>query len=183
LIPFRVQFRPGISVYEQIVYASKKAIIVRQLRPGDPFPSVRHLSRELKINPNTAHKVISHLVTDGLLEIRPGIGAVVASARSATRAERAELLGRQIEELVVEAKKLGVGLDEVLESMTAHWKRLGGNQAMANRTGGGPSVRERRHSHGTTHQEGGMSTSPWRKARSIPWSGRTELAKQPSSRC
>lgn len=129
MIPFRVEFRPGISVYEQIVYASKKAIVVRQLRPGDPFPSVRLLSRELKINPNTAHKVISHLVADGLLEIRPGIGAVVASSRSGTRAERSELLGRQIEELVVEAKKLGVGLDELLESMTANWKRLGGQLA------------------------------------------------------
>ena len=110
------------------MYAAKKAIIVRQLRPGDPFPSVRLLSRELKINPNTAHKVISHLVADGLLEIRPGIGAVVAPARPATKAERAELLGQQMEGLVVEAKKLGVGLDEFVESVSTHWKRLGGPQ-------------------------------------------------------
>jgi GntR family transcriptional regulator len=128
LIPFRVEFRPGISVYEQIVYASKKAIIVRQLRPGDAFPSVRLLSRELKINPNTAHKVITHLVAEGLLEIRPGIGAVVASARPATKAERAELLGRQIEELVVEAKRLGIAAEDFLESIASHWKRLGGER-------------------------------------------------------
>jgi GntR family transcriptional regulator len=131
LIPFRVEFRPGISVYEQIVYASKKAIIVRQLRPGDLFPSVRLLSRELKINPNTAHKAISYLVAEGLLEIRPGIGAVVAPARPATAAERANLLGTQIEALAVEAKKLGIELDEFLASVTAHWKRLGGPRAEA----------------------------------------------------
>lgn len=131
MIPFRVEFRPGISVYEQIVYASKKAIIVRQLRPGDLFPSVRLLSRELKINPNTAHKAISCLVAEGLLEIRPGIGAVVAPARPATAAERANLLGTQIEALAVEAKKLGIELDEFLASVTAHWKRLGGPRAEA----------------------------------------------------
>ncbi len=111
------------------MYAAKKAIIVGQLRPGDTFPSVRLLSRELRINPNTAHKVISHLVADGLLEIRPGIGAMVAAARQGTKTERAGLLGPQIEALVVEAKKLGVGLDEFWESVSMHWKRLRAPQA------------------------------------------------------
>ena len=62
MIPFRVDFRPGTSLYEQVIYAAKKALISGQLRPGDPFPSVRALSAELKINPNTAHKVITHLL-------------------------------------------------------------------------------------------------------------------------
>ena len=78
MIPFRVHFRPGVSLYEQVVYAAKKAVISGQLRPGDPFPSVRTLSKELKINPNTAHKVVMHLVTAGLLATRPGVGTVVA---------------------------------------------------------------------------------------------------------
>ena len=126
MIPFRVDFRPGVSLYEQVVYAAKKAIVAGQIRPGDPFPSVRVLSRELKINPNTAHKVVSQLVAAGLLETRPGIGTVVAALPETTRAERARLLGAEFEALVVEAKKLGISLDEVLSSITSHWKRLGG---------------------------------------------------------
>jgi GntR family transcriptional regulator len=63
VIPFRVQFRAGVSLFEQIVYASKKAMISGQLRPGDSFPSVRTLSRELKINPNTAHKIVAYLIS------------------------------------------------------------------------------------------------------------------------
>jgi len=47
VIPFRVPFRAGISLFEQIVYASKKAMVSGQLRPGDAFPSVRALSKEL----------------------------------------------------------------------------------------------------------------------------------------
>jgi DNA-binding transcriptional regulator YhcF (GntR family) len=89
VIPFRVQFRTGISLFEQIVYAAKKAMVSGQMRPGDPFPSVRALSRELKINPNTAHKIVAYLVSEGLLETRPGIGTVVAARNarncSATR--------------------------------------------------------------------------------------------------
>ena len=124
MIPFRVQFRPGISLFEQIVYASKKAMISGQLRPGDPFPSVRTLSRELKINPNTAHKIIAHLLNDGLLESRPGIGTVVAPLPESTRKERTRLLGHEIEELVVEAKRLGIDQQEMLDSIAAHWQRL-----------------------------------------------------------
>jgi GntR family transcriptional regulator len=126
VIPFRVDFRPGISIYEQIVYAAKKAIISGQIRIGDPFPSVRALSRELKVNPNTAHKVITALVASGLLETQPGIGTVVAVLPEARNSERTQLLGREIEQLVVEAKKLAIEMEDVLASVAAHWKRLSG---------------------------------------------------------
>lgn len=124
VIPFRVQFRAGLSLFEQVVYASKKAMIAGQLRPGNTFPSVRTLSKELKINPNTAAKIVAHLVNEGLLETRPGVGTVVAVLPDSTRKERTQLLGQEIEEVVVEAKRLGIGLDEILDSITDHWKRL-----------------------------------------------------------
>ena len=131
MIPFRIDFRAGISLYEQVVYASKKAMISGQLRPGDPFPSVRMLSKELKINPNTAHKVVTHLVTAGLLETRPGIGTVVAKLPEPSSSERMQLLGHEIEQLVVEAKKLGIRQEDIFASISTHWKRLGGGRSSA----------------------------------------------------
>lgn len=124
VIPFRVQFRAGASIFEQVVYAAKKALISGQLCPGDAFPSVRALSKELKINPNTAHKIVASLINEGLLETRPGIGTVVASLPDSTRKQRTALLGHEMEELVVEAKRLGIELDEMLASFTRHWDRL-----------------------------------------------------------
>jgi GntR family transcriptional regulator len=129
VIPFRVHFRPGISLYEQVVYAAKKAIISGQLRPSDPFPSVRALSKDLKINPNTAHKVVTYLVAEGLLETRAGIGTVVAEMHGSNSAERTQLLGYEIEQLVVEAKKLGIGPQELFEAITTHWKKLSGEDS------------------------------------------------------
>jgi GntR family transcriptional regulator len=126
VIPFRVQFRSGVSLFEQIVYASKKAMIAGQLRPGDPFPSVRTLSKELKINPNTAHKIVAHLVNEGLLETKPGIGTVVATLPDSSRKERTELLGHEVEELVVNAKRMGIELDEMVSCITEHWRLLSG---------------------------------------------------------
>jgi GntR family transcriptional regulator len=142
VIPFTVHFRPGISLYEQVVYAAKKAIISGQLRPSDPFPSVRVLSKDLKINPNTAHKVVTHLVAEGLLVARPGIGTVVAEMHGSSRAERTQLLGYEIEQLVVEAKKLGIGVEELFMAITTHWKKLGGeDSASAQQDRGGRSQR------------------------------------------
>jgi len=108
------------------VYAATKAIIAGQIRAGDGFPSVRVLSKELKVNPNTAHKAIASLVSAGLLESRPGLGTVVAELPESSSADRTRLLDNDIEELVVDAKKLGIGAEDVLASITAHWKRLGG---------------------------------------------------------
>src|ERR1700691_3934279 len=136
VIPFRVPFRAGISLFEQIVYASKKAMISGQLRPGDTFPSVRTLSRELKINPNTAHKIVTHLISEGLLETRPGIGTVVAAPPDSSRRERTQLLGHEIEELVVESKRLGITRDEILAAISAHWQRLSAEPAGTKVDGG-----------------------------------------------
>jgi len=124
VIPFRVQFRPGVPLFEQVVYAAKKAMVSGQMRPGDAFPSVRALSKELKINPNTAHKIVAHLINEGLLETRPGIGTVVASLPDATRKERTQLLGAEMEQLVVQAKQLGIDRDEMIDAIDAHWQRL-----------------------------------------------------------
>jgi GntR family transcriptional regulator len=93
------------------------------MRPGDSFPSVRTLSKALKINPNTAHKVVGLLLSERLLEVRPGIGTVVAVPGSSA-ADRGNLLRRDLEQLVVDARKLGLTLDEVTGAVASHWSQL-----------------------------------------------------------
>jgi GntR family transcriptional regulator len=134
VIPFRLSFEPGVSLSEQVVYAAKKAVISGQMRPGDPFPSVRVLSKALKINPNTAHKVITQLISEGMIEVHPGLGTVVSQRSSSTAAERGNLLKKELEQLVVEAKKLGLDLGQVTEAVTQHWYRLDGTNKAARRT-------------------------------------------------
>ena len=126
MLPFSIELRPGLPVAEQILFAVKKAVVTRQLRPGDKFPSVRALSQELKVNPNTAHKVVAALVGEGVLVTTPAVGSIVAERELGGKKERAALLGAEVEWLVVEAKKLGLDLDDVQEAVAAHWKKLGG---------------------------------------------------------
>lgn len=124
MLPFRVSFKPGVPAYEQVVYAVKKAILSGSLKPGDRFPSVRVVSQELRINPNTAHKVVAALVSEKLLEVRPGIGTLVAHGQRSTHEQRGELLGGEVERVVVEARRLHLELDDVIEALKRHWSRL-----------------------------------------------------------
>src|ERR1700677_4675209 len=104
MFPFHVQITPGTPVYEQVIYAVQKAILKAQLKPGSRFPSVRQLSQELRINPNTAHKIVAHLTDEGLLQVQPGIGTVVQKPQRASSGDRSSLLKEDLEHLVVEAK-------------------------------------------------------------------------------
>jgi GntR family transcriptional regulator len=124
VIPFRLTFQPGIPVHEQVTFAAKKALLSGRLRPGDPFPSVRTLSRALKINPNTAHKVVTQLTHEGLIEVRPGVGTVVAERPLIARRDRGRLLEREIEELTVEAKRIGLSLEELQSAVAEQWHDL-----------------------------------------------------------
>jgi GntR family transcriptional regulator len=133
MIPFRLSFQPGISIYEQVVYAAKKAIISGKISAGEPFPSVRALSKALKINPNTAHKVITELISEGLIEVHPGLGTVVADKLPSTADQRSYLLKNELEQLVVEAKTLGLSLDEITDAIAGHWNRLEGTIRSARR--------------------------------------------------
>jgi GntR family transcriptional regulator len=126
MLPFTVELKPGLPVAEQILFAVKKAVVVGQLRPGDRFPSVRVLSQALKVNPNTAHKVVAALVSEGVLVTTPAVGSIVAAREPGGRKERMELLGADVEWLVVEAKKLGLEIEDVQGAVATHWRKLGG---------------------------------------------------------
>jgi GntR family transcriptional regulator len=126
VLPFTVELKPGLPVAEQIAYAVRKAVVAGQLRPGDKFPSVRVLSQELRVNPNTAHKVTAALGAEGVLVTTPAVGSIVAEREAGGKKEKTELLGAEVEWLVVEAKKLGLDLEDVQAAVAAHWRKLGG---------------------------------------------------------
>ena len=124
MLPFSIELKAGLPIAEQVIFAVKKAVVAGQLKPGQPFPSVRAVSQELKINPNTAHKIVAALVAQGVLITTPAVGSIVAEQTPGDRAERAELLGADLERVVVEARKLGLTLDEVSAGLAANWKKL-----------------------------------------------------------
>ncbi|HEY0930354.1 MAG TPA: GntR family transcriptional regulator [Gemmatimonas sp.] len=124
MLSFPVTLVAGQPPFRQVVYAATRAIVSGQLAAGASFPSVRDISQSLKINPNTAHKVVLELTRMGLLEVRPGVGTVVAPPVQSSPQTRAALLADQTEALVVEAMRLGLTRDELLDALRRQWDAL-----------------------------------------------------------
>lgn len=122
LLAFKAQ--PGQSIFDQLIFAAEKAFLGGEFSPGQAFPSVRTLAAELKIHPNTAQKIIHHLIAERWLEVRPGIGTVVAARPAPRAADRRRLLNEDVERLIVEAKKVGVSLQDVVQALSAGWAGL-----------------------------------------------------------
>jgi len=99
------------------------------MRLGEAFPSVRSLSASLKINPNTAHKVIARLTAEGILEVKPGIGMIVTEPVAKNAAGRNlvlknGVLKKDLERVVVDAKLVGLKLEDLTAVLAYHWDRL-----------------------------------------------------------
>jgi GntR family transcriptional regulator len=130
---FRTNLTPGQSIFSQVVFAAKKALIGGEYLPGQPFPSVRALAAEFRIHPNTAHKVIQYLIQERLLEPRPGVGTVVANLPEPRAGDKKRLLKNEVQKLVVEARRLGLDLDEVQTAIEAQWAELDRPQEVTKR--------------------------------------------------
>jgi GntR family transcriptional regulator len=71
----------GVPIYVQLKEQIRHSIEIGALAPGDQLPGVRSLAEALVINPNTLLKVYRELEQEGVLEIRHGLGAFIASRR------------------------------------------------------------------------------------------------------
>lgn len=126
MTPFGLVLRPGQSIFDQLVSAAQKAIVSGELTEGQNFPSVRTLAAELKIHPNTAHKAVQYLIHERWLEMKPGIGTVIAPALRKLAQVRRQLMQHEIAELVAEARRVGLCADDLKGAIDMEWAKTEG---------------------------------------------------------
>jgi len=71
------------------------------------------------------------LIQERWLEARPGIGTVVAEMPEPRPGDRKRLLQREVEQLVVEAKRLELDIDDVIQAIEDQWAKLGKPQEVS----------------------------------------------------
>jgi len=123
-LPFKIEILPGSPAYEQVIGAVHRAIASGLISEGDSFPSVRVLSKAAQINPNTAHKVVQALVQEGTLEVLPGRGTRIAPPQKRSAAERHAMLEQSMQNLIIEAKRVGFSKNELKKAIQATWETL-----------------------------------------------------------
>lgn len=113
---FQINFTTGKPVYLQLVDQIRYAAASGKLRPGEPLPSIRPLSEELRINRNTIAKAYAELESQGIIETLPGKGCFLKETNSPfTQVIRDKLLVQEIDEAVVTAHHLQVDEDAFLK--------------------------------------------------------------------
>lgn len=106
-------------IYVQIAEAIEDDILSGSLEEESPCYSQIMIAKELGVNPATAGKGITHLVTLGVLEKQRGQAMMVVKGARVLIRERKkkEELGAVISELVSIAKKLHIEKEEVLSEI------------------------------------------------------------------
>lgn len=104
-------------IYEQIVAQIKAEVIEGRMTAGDALPSVRALSRELKISALTVKKAYDNLEEEGLIVTVHGKGSFIAAAnQELLMEERCKELEKELEAAVQKARTGGLTAKEIRES-------------------------------------------------------------------
>jgi len=112
---FRLDTAGGLPVYRQIIQQIEHAILSGRLAPGDRLPTIRALSVELKVNPNTIQKAYAELELRGIVSTQVGSGTFVADAPIDSAEE--ELLSRieeRVGRFVKDMEELGIGRERMV---------------------------------------------------------------------
>lgn len=75
---YQIDVMSRVPVYEQIVEQTKKFILTGILNDNDQIPTVRQLSAQLSLNPNTIAKAVKELDKQGLIYSLPGRGCFIS---------------------------------------------------------------------------------------------------------
>ena len=111
---FRIDPASRQPIYRQLAGQIREAIATGRLGCEEQLPSVRELSRQLVVNPNTIARVYLELEREGILNTRPGRGVFVARPRGdLTRKARRERLVQALDGVLTEAVHLGFTGEEV----------------------------------------------------------------------
>ena len=114
--PVVIVIDDGRPIFLQIAEMIENSIIDGSLAEEAQVPSTNELAAFHRINPATAGKGLGHLVADGILYKKRGIGMFVTTgARDALRfRRRGRFADQYVTPLVAEARKLGLGPDEIM---------------------------------------------------------------------
>lgn len=109
-----------VPLFQQVARRISDDIVEGTLAEGDQVPSINEFASFWRINPATALKGISQLVSDGVLYKQRGIGTFVADGARARLLEqrRADFVTRFVRPLLAEADRLELSRQQVIDLIT-----------------------------------------------------------------
>lgn len=112
---FELDLRSRLPLYEQLVEKFKQLIISEILKPNEQLPSVRTLSMELTMNPNTIQKSYKELELQGYIYSIKGKGSFVTPSAKAVDSEKLKKIKKDLTKILSEAMYMGMTKEDVLK--------------------------------------------------------------------
>lgn len=100
-------------IWPQLKEKLSKDIVSGKYPPGSPFPTVRDLAEDARVNRNTMQRALSSLEDDGLVITNRTAGRTVSCDEALISEVRASLAKALVEQFVKEMEALGLSHDEI----------------------------------------------------------------------
>ena len=105
-----------IPIYEQIIEQVKALILKGELKENDPLPSVRSLSKELKISALTVKKAYDNLEQEGFTVTVHGKGTYIAASNTELmKEEKRKEVEADLELAIQKGRRYGMQDEEIKE--------------------------------------------------------------------
>lgn len=119
---FQLNTTDGRPIYAQIADQVKNAVAAGLLRPGELIPSVRELSKQLVVNPNTVARAYRDLQGQAILESVRGTGLQVAvGAPVMCQDDRHATVRQRLRDALNEARRSNFPRDEIEAILHEEW--------------------------------------------------------------
>ena len=114
-----IDFNCQIPIYLQIAQSVEDDILKGVFLEEHQIPSTTEISLNYKINPATVAKGFISLVSEKIIYKKRGVGMFVCKgAHNIIKEKRKENFYKcYIETLIDEAKKIGIGIDEIIKML------------------------------------------------------------------
>ena len=127
IILIQVDVRSRVPIYEQIVNSFKQMAMSGILSPDEKLPSVRDLSQELTINPNTIQKAYQELERQNIIYTKRGQGSFVnPNIHAINKEEKMGDLIEEIKRIIIESMYLGISKEELFSIISSAYDSSNG---------------------------------------------------------
>ena len=109
-----MKFNDNLPIYVQIMNLIKKRIIIGELKEGEKLASVRELSTELKVNPNTIQRSYQELEREDLVFTQRGMGTFVTEDKEIIHGLKNNMAATIVGEFLSNMKSLGFSQQEII---------------------------------------------------------------------
>lgn len=103
-----------VPIYEQIIDQIKTMIRKQELKQNDQLPSVRALSKELKISALTVKKAYNELEREGFTVTIHGKGSYVTAANTELMMEEQKKeVEQDLEQAILKGRRFGISDEDI----------------------------------------------------------------------